>query len=91
MCAQHADTMRVCRPQSYDDATEVLDALHKGHLVTLDLSQMERDVAERLLDFVCGGVYFAGGGIRRIDASVYLITPAGVNFVGDGDACDEQA
>ncbi|MGI6199268.1 MAG: cell division protein SepF [Christensenellales bacterium] len=91
MCAQQADTMRICRPQDYDEAAEVLDALQKGQMVTLDLSQMARDVANRLLDFVCGGVYFAGGSIQRMASYTYLITPAGVQTVGDVDAPDEQA
>ena len=67
MCAQQVDTMQVCRPTGYDEAVEVLDALQKGRLITLDLSQIDLEVATRLLDFVCGGVYFAGGSIRRIE------------------------
>ena len=67
MCAQQADTMRICRPQDYDEAAEVLDALQNGQMVTLDLSQMARDVRQPAAGFrlrrgvLCRGQYPAHG------------------------------
>ncbi|MCX2968571.1 MULTISPECIES: cell division protein SepF [Streptomyces] len=75
--AQQARQLVVIRVQSFADARGVAEHLMTRVPVLLDLSAVEGDVARRVLDFASGVVFGLGGGMRRVDTDVFLITPAG--------------
>ena len=62
--------------QSYSDAKRVSDRLVGGLATIFDLSQVDRAMAERLVDFVSGAAYGLGGGLRPLRRSVILAVPS---------------
>ena len=59
----------------YGDAKRVSDRLVAGAQTIFDLRRVDRETAVRLVDFVSGAAYGLGGGIRRLEASVLLVSP----------------
>ncbi len=73
----------VLAPASFDDAKDVADRFKAGQPVVMDLSDADRDLARRLIDFSSGMCYALGGNMERVTPGVYLITPSGVEVSGE--------
>jgi cell division inhibitor SepF len=74
---------QVVSPKSFNDAQEVGDLFKRRQPVILNLQNIDRDLARRLLDFASGVAYGLGGSVERVASHVYLITPADVEVSAD--------
>jgi cell division inhibitor SepF len=74
---------QVVSPKSFNDAQEVGDLFKRRQPVILNLQNLDRDLARRLLDFASGVAYGLAGTVERVASHVYLITPADVEVSAD--------
>ena len=65
----------VVKPGSYDEAREISDAIKNRKIVVVNTTAMETKTAQRLVDFISGGVYALDGHIQKISNSIFLIAP----------------
>ncbi|MFW2380812.1 MAG: cell division protein SepF [Acidimicrobiales bacterium] len=70
-------------PSSFDDASRIADDFRAGAPVVMNLTKVEKPVARRLVDFASGVCYVLAGGMERVAANVYLLTPAGIDVSAD--------
>ena len=63
------------RASGFSDATELAEQVRAGGTFLADLEEAGPEAAQRILDFLCGAVWLAGGSIRKLSAWTYLITP----------------
>jgi len=70
----------VLEPNCFEQARDVLQYLRKGSSVVLNLDDMEANDSQRLLDFVCGGIYALDGSQKRVGNEVFLLVPNSVNI-----------
>ena len=49
----------------------------------LNLDNTNKDVANRLIDFLGGVAYAADGDLKRIASTTYIIVPVNVDISGD--------
>jgi cell division inhibitor SepF len=68
----------VVAPASFDAAKDVADRFKANQPVVMDLSDSDRDLARRLIDFSSGMCYALGGNMERVSPGVYLLSPVGV-------------
>jgi len=73
----------VLQPASFDAAKDVADRFKADQPVVMDLSEADRDLARRLIDFSSGMCYALGGNMERVTPGVYLLTPSGVEVSGE--------
>lgn len=66
-------------PSSFNQAQEVGDVFKGGRAVAMDLSDIDRDLARRLIDFSAGLCYALGGNMDRVAPNVYLVVPQSVD------------
>ncbi len=66
-------------PSSFDEASRLADDFRAGSPVVMNLSAVDKPVARRLIDFASGVCYVLSGGMERLAANVYLLTPNGVD------------
>lgn len=71
------------KPDQYEDCREIADHLLEKRTVVLNLEATNRDVARRLLDFVSGAAYSQEGKLKKASANTFIITPKGVDLIGD--------
>lgn len=71
------------RPESFDSVGQIADHLRERRAVLLNLEQTEKNVARRLVDFLSGCAYALDGKIKKVATSTYLVTPFGVDIMGD--------
>jgi SepF-like predicted cell division protein (DUF552 family) len=66
---------RVC-PGSYQAACHSIAELYRrGHIVSVDLSELDAVNAIRLVDFCSGLAAATGGGVIRAALEVFIVTP----------------
>lgn len=70
----------VLEPTNFNQAPEVLQYLRRGSSVVLNLCKLDADQSQRLVDFVCGGIYALDGSQRRVGEGVFLLVPSSVNI-----------
>jgi cell division inhibitor SepF len=70
----------VLEPTNFNQAPEVLQYLRRGSSVVLNLCKLDSDQSQRLVDFVCGGIYALDGSQRRVGEGVFLLVPSSVNI-----------
>lgn len=75
-------SLKIMTPHSTADAIPVADLLKEGSIVLLDISNLEKDQAYRLVDFLAGVAYVIGGEMTKTNRNTIIISPAGVDIAG---------
>ncbi len=70
----------VLEPTNFSQAPEVIQYLRRGSSVVLNLYKLDEEQSQRLIDFVCGGIYAIDGSQRRVGEGVFLLVPSNVNI-----------
>ena len=75
---EHSQELLVFRPNNLTEGMEAVLAVRSQKTVVLDLSVIDNRQAQRIADFVSGGVTAIDGEEHRLGDQVFLFTPAGV-------------
>lgn len=73
----------VVKPEKYGDAAAIADHFKNKKTVVLNLDKTNKEVANRLIDFLGGVAYAADGDLKRISGTTYIIVPVNVDISGD--------
>ncbi len=69
------NTLNVMQPESFEDARDVCECLKSKQPVIINLENISRDLAQRIIDFVSGAIYSLEGDIKKISAGIFIATP----------------
>lgn len=75
----------VYRPVSYDDARNVIDNLKGRRPIIVNMEGIERETAQRILDFMFGACYAVDGRLYKINGRIFVVAPANCDVVGNPD------
>ncbi|WP_170871614.1 cell division protein SepF [Desulfosporosinus metallidurans] len=67
-------------PTDFEDAKHIGDKLKNKTIVALNLTKVDPNIAERILDFAVGVTYALGGGSLKLDTNIFLLTGQGVTL-----------
>lgn len=73
-------SLKLLQPKSHIEATKIADRLKDGSIVLLDISNLRKDQAVRLVDFLSGVAYVLGGEMIKTNKSTIVVSPAGVDI-----------
>ena len=73
----------IMQPESFDDAREVCDHLKSKKPVVVNLETLNKETAQRVVDFLSGSVYGLDGEIQKISTGIFLIAPNNVDIMGE--------
>lgn len=73
----------VFRPQVFDDARSVSDALLMNRAVVVNLEGIDLQEAQRIADFISGSCHALSGHIERISNYIFIVTPQSIEISGD--------
>ena len=68
----------VVHPSSFADAQEIGDRLKASQPVIVNLTDADRELSRRMVDFCSGATYVLGGAMDKVAANVFLLTPSNV-------------
>ena len=72
--------MVIVEPRSFDDALAVVEALRNRRAVIINLTGLDTDQAQRLIDFVSGATHAIDGNQERVGEGIFLFTPSNVTI-----------
>jgi cell division inhibitor SepF len=75
--------MVLFEPRSFEEAEEIARHLKQRRACVVNLHRLQRDYAQRTIDFLTGVVFALDGTIQKIGHNVILCTPKNVNVSGD--------
>ena len=89
--ASHAGKQEVIlfRPVNFNDASKAADDLRSRKVVVVNLENVDKAMARRVVDFLTGTAYALDGSVKKIAQAAYLFCPS--NLVVNGDLESLQA
>ncbi|QWQ38923.1 cell division protein SepF [Gemella sp. zg-570] len=80
--AKKGDVVLV-EPLVFADSKDVLDDIKANKVVILNLTKLDLETSDRLLDFISGGIYAMDAKLKTIGDEIYLCVPHGVDVEGE--------
>ena len=74
-----AAALKIMNPKSYADAEEIAGYLMNGSTVLLNIENMAREQAVRLIDYLKGATYVAGGLMTKVGKTTIVVAPKNVD------------
>lgn len=68
-------------PKCFEDVAKYADLLNEGKVIIINFEELEREVAQRIMDFIGGASHILGGSIEKIANNVYAIAPENAEFI----------
>ncbi|MCQ2414349.1 MAG: cell division protein SepF [Clostridia bacterium] len=81
--AQGNIELKVVRPESFAEVSQVADYLLDGCTVVLNVEVLDKPATLRMLDFLNGVTYCLDGEIKKVAQSTYILTPRNVDVSDD--------
>ena len=75
--------MVLFEPRSFDEAEEVAKRLKENKAAVINLHKLQRDYAQRTIDFLTGVIFALDGTIQKIGHNVSLCAPKNVAVYGE--------
>ncbi len=79
------------RPNSFNDASKAADDLRDKKVVIVNLENVDKAMARRVVDFLSGCSYALDGKPRKIAQSTYLFAPQSMDVMGDLEHVQTEA
>ena len=70
-------------PSNFNDTSKAADDLRAKKAVILNLENVDKAMARRVVDFLSGCSYALDGTVRKVAQSTYLFCPHNMDVVGD--------
>ena len=83
MGASNKQEVVLCRPGSFNDTSKAADDLRNRKAVIVNMENVDKAMARRVVDFLSGCVYALDGDVKKIAQSAYLFCPHNMDIVGD--------
>lgn len=74
--------MVLFEPRSFDESEEIAKRLKENKAAVVNLHKLQRDYAQRTIDFLTGVIFALDGSIQKIGHNVILCTPRSVAVHG---------
>jgi cell division inhibitor SepF len=73
----------ILKPENFEDAQEICDHVKDRKPVIFNLEELEKESAQRIVDFLSGSVYAIEGNIQKVSSNIFLIAPANVDIMSE--------
>lgn len=71
------------QPSSFDDSQDIVDLLKQDRAIIVNLENVDRELAQKMMDFISGAIYALDAKIHQISGCIFCISPAKVDISGD--------
>ena len=71
------------RPVNFNDASKAADDLRSRRAVIVNMENVDKAMARRVVDFLSGCAYALDGKVKKIAQATYLFCPHNMEVVGD--------
>jgi len=78
----HAEVV-IRHPMDVGEAAKICDCVRDNKMCIIDLTGMDRTMAQRIADFLGGACYALDGSVQRVSKDIFVIVPDGVRIAAD--------
>ena len=71
------------RPETFNDAPAIATNLREKRAVVLNLDNVDKALARRVVDFLSGCTYAVDGSVKKVAHATYLFCPSNMEITGD--------
>ncbi len=75
-------SLSLFEPSSFEEGVEIGNQLKSGTGVIVNLHRLQRDEAQRMIDFLTGVIYSLDGRIEKVAHQVILCSPRSLGVSG---------
>jgi len=86
--AATGNMLKVVKPHNYDDGPAIAGYLMDGYTVVMNIEELERAAAMRLIDFLLGALEVLDGEFRRVTKTTLVLSPRSGEMTGEEDKED---
>ena len=90
MSASNKQEVVLFRPGSFNDTSKAADDLRNRKAVIVNMENVDKAMARRVVDFLSGCVYALDGDVKKIAQSAYLFCPHNMDIVGDLETLEAE-
>ena len=83
MNASNKQEVVLFRPGTFNETSKAADDLRNRKAVIVNMENVDKAMARRVVDFLSGCVYALDGDVKKIAQSAYLFCPHNMDIVGD--------
>ena len=83
MSSSNKQEVVLFRPGSFNDTSKAADDLRNRKAVIVNMENVDKAMARRVVDFLSGCVFALDGTVKKIAQSAYLFCPHNMDVVGD--------
>ncbi len=88
--ARNKQEVVLFRPNHFNDTSKAADDLRSSKAVIVNMENVDKAMARRVVDFLSGCVYALDGDVKKIAQSAYLFCPHNMDIVGDLEALQAE-
>jgi cell division inhibitor SepF len=70
----------VVEPRSFEEVQTIVDQMRARRPVILNLESLDKELAQKILNFLNGAIYALGGETQRIAQTIFFYAPQGVDI-----------
>ncbi len=78
------------RPSTFNDTSKAADDLRDKKALIVNMENVDKALARRVVDFLSGCAYSLDGKVNKIAQSTYLFVPHSMDVVGDLEAAQVE-
>ena len=78
------------RPGSFNDTSKAADDLRNRKAVIVNMENVDKAMARRVIDFLSGCAYALDGKVKKIAQATYLFCPFNMDVVGDLESLQSE-
>ncbi|OTA40573.1 MAG: hypothetical protein A6D92_15690, partial [Symbiobacterium thermophilum] len=69
----------VVEPRSFEEVQTIVDQMKARRPVILNLESLDKDLAQKILNFLNGAIYALNGETQRVSAGIFFYAPPGID------------
>lgn len=73
----------IVRPEMFDEVANIADHLVQGKTIVLNLETANKEVARRIVDFMCGAAYALSCKLKKVANNTFIIVPEHTDIAGE--------
>ncbi len=78
-------------PANFNDASKAADDLRNRKAVIVNMENVDKAMARRVVDFLSGCAYALDGKVKKVAQSTYLFCPHNMEVIGDLESLQAEA
>jgi cell division inhibitor SepF len=80
----------VCEPKVFEDCQSIADNLKNRRPVIVNLEEVNKELAKRVVDFVSGCTYALNGGTQKVGNGIFLFVPNNIDITAENNETEKE-